>query len=87
MKIALPNAEEYLHREELFFDQLELSVYHARKAWDKIKKQDRYRDPEAVENGDYPWIKYGFDADIEIAVDKCDPDYKSREITILIEEI
>lgn len=65
MKIQFPNPTEYLGREDLFFDQLELCVYHAKKAWAKIINQEKYQ------KGDkdvYPWLKFNFPNEIENTV-------------------
>ncbi len=77
MKIRLPNPKEFLGREELWFEQLELSVYHAKKAWNKIL--DTYS-REKEESGDMPWIQLVHEADIEEAIEKSmvDVDYETR---------
>jgi len=87
MKINLPNPEEYLHKEDLFFEQLELSIYHAKKSWEKVKKQ---YDPNNKD--DYPWLSFtlGIAADKKVAdfLDQVDPDYDERQgISIEINEL
>lgn len=84
MKIVFPKAEDFLHREDLFFDQMELALYHARKAWAKISKQEQYQ-----QNTDdlYPWIKFSFPDAIEKAFEKYNPDYNNREVALVIEEL
>lgn len=93
MKIQLPNPTDYLHREDEFWEQLELSIYHAKKSWDKVKK--RYKD-EDVKEENYPWIAFRHSLDIENALDDAkdkegnfvDNDYEGRqEISISIEEL
>lgn len=36
MRIVFPEARDYAGREDEFFEQMELAVYHARKSWQKI---------------------------------------------------
>jgi len=40
MRIVFPEAADYAQREDEFFEQMELSLYHARKAWDKIHSKN-----------------------------------------------
>lgn len=83
MKIKLPNPQEYLGREDLFFEQLDLCFYHAKKAWAKVRKQERYKDSK----DEHPWIVFYHTETIEDALDKVDPEYQDRqEIYISIEE-
>lgn len=91
MRIKLPNPNEYLHREDLFFGQLELAIYHAKKSWAKIKKQ---YDPENKD--DYPWLAFRFEKELEDAIDDArdkhgvlvDPNFELRQdITLAIEEL
>lgn len=42
IKIKLPNPNQFRNEYSVYFDQLELAVYHARKSWEKIN--------EAVDN-------------------------------------
>lgn len=39
MKIVFPKSGDYTGREEEFFEQMELALYHARKAWGKTRSQ------------------------------------------------
>lgn len=83
MKIVFPKPEDYLHREDAFFEQMELALYHAKKAWQKIAAQPRYKKDE----GDYPWLRFVLPDDLEKALEKVDPDYKRREIALDIQEL
>lgn len=84
MKIKLPNPQEYFGREDLFFEQLDLCFYHAKKAWAKVLKQERYKDS----GGGQPWIKFSHKENIDDALDEVDPDNEDRqEISISIEEL
>lgn len=71
MKIRLPNPIDFLGKEEMFFEQLELSLYHAKKTWLKISKT-------YDKNIEYPWILFVHTEEIEEAMDKVDPDGKDR---------
>lgn len=85
MKIQFPNPQDYLHKEDLFFEQLELCIFHAKKAWDKVKKTY----PKDDKN-DYPWLAFHQDNDIEDAIRNHseDVDYtKAQSISLNIEEL
>lgn len=73
MKIRLPNPKDFLGREAMFFEQMELSIYHAKKSWEKISKT-------YDEGGDYPWLSFTHEHEIEKAIDdsKVDGDYETR---------
>lgn len=62
MKINLPNPSEYLHKEDQFFDQLELAIYHAKKSWEKVKKTYTEEDEK---NEYYPWLSFTHEPHIE----------------------
>ena len=85
MKIQLPNPFDFLHKEDQFFEQLELSLYHTKKAWDKVKKNYTEED---VKNEQYPWLSFVHEPHIEKLFDgKEDEGYKDRqEIAIEINE-
>lgn len=83
MKIQFPNPQDYLGREDLFFDQLELCVFHAKKAWTKVRSQERYKDVNQ-----YPWLSFQFPKEIEKAIENVDPDREEcQEISLCIEEL
>lgn len=91
MKIQLPNPIDFLDREELFFDQLELCIFHAKKAWQKIRNQKKY-----TEGNDYPWILFSHDEIVEKALQELrdaegnlvDPDTKKLQaLSISINEL
>lgn len=85
MKIQLPNPKDYLGKEDLFFEQLELCIFHAKKAWDKVKK--RY---PADDDSNYPWLAFHQEDEIEDAIRKhsSDVDYeKAQNIVLSIEEL
>lgn len=85
MKIKLPNPDDYLHKEHQFWEQLELSIYHAKKAWEKVLATYA---PEQDE--EYPWLSFSHEQAIEDALDSAavDKDYKERqEIAIEINEL
>jgi hypothetical protein len=93
MKIQLPNPNDYLHKEDQFWEQLELAIYHAKKSWEKIKKTYSSEDEK---NDLYPWIAFTLPSEIENALDDAtnekglliDPNYEKRqEISISIEEL
>ena len=87
MKIQLPNPQDYLHKEDLFFEQLELCIFHAKKAWDKVKK--RYTE-EDDKNQNYPWLAFHQDDDIEQSIrdHSDDVDYiRAQSISLNIEEL
>lgn len=85
MKIPIPNPTEFLGREAMWFEQVELAFYHAKKAWVKIEAQAKYqKDRENI----YPWIRIGFKESVEDAIEKVDPDLtECQEISISIEEL
>lgn len=93
MKIQFPNPDDFLHREDAFFDQLELCVFHAKKAWIKIKNQEFYKkDPE----NNYPCLSFGHEEFIENAIgeikgsdgSRIDPDrMRLQDISIVINEL
>lgn len=85
MKIQFPNPQDYLHKEDLFFEQLELCIFHAKKSWDKVKK--RY-DPDNKD--DYPWLAFHQEDYIEDAIREHskDVDYQeAQNISLCIEEL
>ena len=88
MKINLPNPDNYLHEEDAFWEQLELAIYHAKKAWEKTKK--RYT-AEDIKEENYPWLSFSLGIDkapFSDHIDEIDPDYKDRqEIAIEINEL
>jgi flagellar biosynthesis chaperone FliJ len=85
MKIQLPNPSEYIHKEEQFWDQLELSIYHAKKSWEKIR---RTYTEEEIKNENYPWLSFSHEDHIEEAIDgKEKIEYEDRQsISIEINE-
>lgn len=91
MKIILPNPDDYVNDTIGFIDQLELCVYHARKAAEKILA--KYA-PEDFEKGlDTPWITFripSFDKEesaLGKALQEADPDRElEKEIVLSIEE-
>ncbi len=84
MKIKFPNPNDYTGDIDGFLDQLELCVHHARKSWDKTKKNYSEEElansdvaPYAVFRVPYLWEKYdtfyeivdgGHDQNIEIEI-------------------
>ena len=89
MKIQFPTPQDFLHREQLFFEQLELAIYHAKKSWDKIKAQYTEEDEK---NENYPWLSFGLEIESDERVEKLfeeiDPDYEKRqEISLEITEL
>lgn len=86
MKIQFPNPQDFIGRENLFFDQLELSVYHAKKAWEKTKKSYE------SDNEDQPWLRFESGIECITVVDdllnKEDGDYVLRNsVSLKIEEL
>lgn len=82
MKIQFPNPTDFCGREELFFEQLELSIFHAKKSWRSLLNQS------IVDGKEKPWIKFGFEDVILDAIDKVDPDQEiCQEISIEIMEL
>lgn len=88
MKIQLPNPSDYQGKEDMFWEQLELSLYHAKKSWQKVKRTYSEQDKE-----NYPWLSFSLGIDKgEVSnfldSEKIDPDYKDRqEISIEINEM
>lgn len=56
MKIRLPNPSDYESNIDAFFEQLELSVYHAQKSWEKIKKN--LSEEELLDENERPYLLY-----------------------------
>lgn len=85
MKIKLPNPNDYLHKEDMFWDQLELAIYHAKKAWEKVRKIYT----EADDASSYPWLSFTHESHIEDLFEgKEKEEYADRqEISIEINEL
>lgn len=56
MKIKFPDPTEFKTDIDGFFDQLELSVYHARKSWEKIKIS--YSKEQLEDDSTSPWCTF-----------------------------
>lgn len=65
MRIQLPNPHDYLFKEDQFWEQLDLSIYHAKKVWEKVKKQ---YDP--TDTNSYPWIQFNLPDAIDDLIDE-----------------
>ena len=91
MKINLPNPNHYLHREDQFFDQLELAIFHAKKAWGKVRAHYPAAGDPAAEH-DYPWLSFDLKIDSgkirELLDSEIDPESEDRQdIAIEINEL
>lgn len=91
MKIYFPNPDEFVNDIPGFLDQLELCVYHARKASEKILA--KYSKENIEEGNDTPWISFRIPAFDEVesvlskTLIKADPDRSiEKEIVLSIEE-
>jgi len=56
MKIKLPNPDEYDGDYDSFLEQLELCIHHARKSWEKMKKD--FSPKQLKSNDDSPYITF-----------------------------
>lgn len=82
MKIQLPNPNDFLYKEDQFWEQLELSIYHAKKSWEKIKKNY----PED-NNDNQPWLSFSHKENIEKKLNEDEFLEDSQEISIEINEL
>jgi hypothetical protein len=87
MKIKLPNPIEFDTKTYYeFFDQLELSVYHARKSFERTMQ--KYSTEDIEKANDTPYIVYNLPNLNEDLLDKEDPNNEQRqEIEISIVEM
>lgn len=74
MKIKLPNPDDYSEDTSMFFEQLELCVHHARKAWEKIVKSFNPEDEQPYITFRIPFLQKDYEKYSDILDQRAEQD-------------